>query len=151
VLNSNITMNGNLEVLSYALASNSTNSVLEMAGQLTGPGSLTVHANSGGSSRLGRIDLTSDLNNYAGVTTIGGGGGIAGTSSTTDRITLSVGNGGSTGVLGTGNVVNNWILQFNRNNAMTVANQISGAGDVNQVGSGTTTLTNLNTYTGITR
>lgn len=67
--------------------------------------------------------------------------------------TLQIGDGvggGTTGTLGTGNVVNNAALTFNRSNALTVANVISGTGAVNQIGGGTTTLTGANTYSGIT-
>ena len=62
--------------------------------------------------------------------------------------TLSVGNGGTTGSLGTGNVVNNAALQFYRSNSVAVGNVISGTGRVVQAGTGTTTLAAANTYTG---
>ena len=45
-------------------------------------------------------------------------------------------------------MINNAILTFNRSNALTVANDISGTGAVNQNGNGTTILTGTNTYTG---
>lgn len=63
---------------------------------------------------------------------------------------LQVGNGGTTGTLGTANVTNNAALAFNRSNALTIANVISGTGSVTQLGTGTTTLTGVNTYTGTT-
>ena len=47
-------------------------------------------------------------------------------------------------------VVDNTTLTFNRSNALTVANVISGTGTVVQAGAGTTTLTGANTYSGTT-
>ncbi|MDR2838499.1 MAG: autotransporter domain-containing protein [Azonexus sp.] len=84
----------------------------------------------------GTLILSKD-NSYTGVTTINGG-------------TLQIGNGGTTGSLGTGNVVNKGTLAFNRSDAITINNVISGAGKLEQNGSGTTTLANNNTYTGDT-
>jgi fibronectin-binding autotransporter adhesin len=81
--------------------------------------------------------ILSGANTYTGTTTISAG-------------TLRIGAGGITGTLGTGPVVNNATLAFNRSNAMTVANAISGAGAVQQVGSGTVILTGANTYSGTT-
>ncbi len=76
-------------------------------------------------------------NSYTGTTTINAG-------------TLQLGNGGTSGTLGSGNVVNNGLLSFNRSDSVTIANDISGTGGVSQVGSGTTTLTGVNSYTGST-
>lgn len=64
--------------------------------------------------------------------------------------TLQVGNGGTTGSLGTGGVTNLGRLVFNRSNALTVANVVSSFGELVKEGSGTTTLTGANTYTGAT-
>lgn len=65
--------------------------------------------------------------------------------------TLQVGSGSTTGTLGSGNATNNSILSFNRSNAYAVSNIISGAtGVVNQNGTGTTTLSGINTYGGAT-
>ena len=63
--------------------------------------------------------------------------------------TLQLGNGGTTGSI-VGNVVDNGVLAINRSNAMILAGVISGSGAFNQIGSGTTTLSNINTYTGAT-
>ena len=94
-------------------------------GNLTynGPGTLTLAADS----------------SFVGATTISGG-------------TLQVGNGGSAGSLGSGNVTNNSVLALNRSDAApAVANVISGTGSLVQQGSGTTTLAAANTFTGSTR
>jgi autotransporter-associated beta strand protein len=85
----------------------------------------------------GTLTLSGD-NAYGGQTLISAG-------------TVQVGDGGMTGELGTGNVTNFGVLAFNRNNAMTVSNLIAGTGELRQIGNGTTTLTNVNTYTGMTR
>jgi autotransporter-associated beta strand protein len=76
-------------------------------------------------------------NTYSGTTTISAG-------------TLQIGNGGTTGTLGTGNVINNSALSFNRSNAYSVSHNISGSGAVTQAGTGSTTLSGTNTYTGAT-
>jgi fibronectin-binding autotransporter adhesin len=74
-----------------------------------------------------------------------------------DGGTLLVGNGGTNGVLSRGtnstlvnNVANNSYLAFNRSDAYTFGGVISGTGSVSQVGAGTLTLSQTNTYTGVT-
>jgi autotransporter-associated beta strand protein len=83
----------------------------------------------------GTTTLTAD-NNYSGGTTISSG-------------TLQLGNGGATGSI-VGNVLDNGVLTVNRSNAIVLGGVISGTGSFNQIGTGTTTLTNINTYTGPT-
>jgi autotransporter-associated beta strand protein len=63
--------------------------------------------------------------------------------------TLQLGDGGSTGSI-TGDVVvdSNGVLAFNRSNNMVLAGAISGAGRLNKLGDGVTTLSGANTYTG---
>src|SRR5207244_2546117 len=74
---------------------------------------------------------------HAGGTTIGGG-------------TLQVGAGGTSGTLGAGSVTNNANLAFNRTDALAVANNISGSGNLFQNGTGTTTLSGGLSYSGTT-
>jgi autotransporter-associated beta strand protein len=88
---------------------------------LTGPGTMVLTGN----------------NNYTGTTTISSG-------------TLQVGNGGATGSLGTGVVVDNANLIFNLSSTTTAPGAISGTGNLSQVGTGTTILAANNTYTGTT-
>lgn len=63
---------------------------------------------------------------------------------------LQVGNGGTSGNLGSGNVTNNYRLVFNRSGSLVVSNAISGSGSVTMAGSGQVTLSGANTYSGAT-
>jgi autotransporter-associated beta strand protein len=83
----------------------------------------------------GALILTA-ANTYTGGTTISGG-------------TLQLGNGGTTGSI-VGNVIDNGAFAINRSDAFTFGGIISGSGAFNQIGSGTTTLSGVNTYTGAT-
>lgn len=84
----------------------------------------------------GRVILANSSNSWAGVTNILEG-------------TLQVGNGGTGGVLGTGNVNNNGSLVFKRSDAISVTNLISGSGGVTQSGGDVLTLNNAsNSYSG---
>jgi autotransporter-associated beta strand protein len=101
---------------------------LTLSQNISGSGSLT-QAGSGTTTLLG-------ANSY-GATNISAG-------------TLQIGNGGTTGTLGTGAVVNNGTLKLNRSTTLAIANAISGTGGITQLGSGTSTLSGNNTYTGAT-
>jgi autotransporter-associated beta strand protein len=68
---------------------------------------------------------------------------------TIDAGTLEIGNGGTDGTLVT-DIVDNGTLSFNRSNALTHSNVISGTGIVSQDGNGTTTLSAANSYQGAT-
>jgi autotransporter-associated beta strand protein len=105
-----------------------------VANNISGSGSL-MH--SGASFRS--ITLTGN-NTYTGTTTVNAG-------------TLQIGNGGTAGTLGTGAVslpTSSSSLNFNRTDALTVANTISGPGTITQSGTGSTVLTGNNTNTGAT-
>lgn len=86
----------------------------------------------GGSKTL---SFTSNITFTGGVTISGG--------------TLAFGNGGAAGKVNQ-DITNNATLSFNRSNDFTFAKVISGTGDVQQDGTGTTTLTKDNTYSGDT-
>ncbi len=98
-----------------------------------------VIANNGGATALlkngpGSWVLTG-ANTYSGLTTINNG-------------VLQIGAGGASGALGSGNVVNNRGLDFNRTGSLTVGGAISGTGAVTNDGPGTLILTGNNSYTG---
>ena len=82
----------------------------------------------------GELVLTGN-NSYSGVTTIAAG-------------TLTVGDGGTSGSLGTGAVVNNGVLAFNRSDAVAVNVNVSGSGALVKNGSGTLTIQKMLSYTG---
>ena len=104
-----------------------TGTTLRESGQITGSGRL---------SKTGEGTLTlSGTNTYTGGTTINDG-------------TLQVGNGGTSGTLGTGNVTNNSALVFNRSDDSSYAGVISGTGTVSKEGAGTLTLSGTNTFSG---
>lgn len=98
------------------------------------------------------------LSNVAGtntaITTAGGGrtlitNDIAGTGTTTIGYGyLQLGNGGTAGMVGSGTILNNGTLGINRSNAQTISAVISGTGNIEQLGTGTTTLSGTNTFAG---
>ena len=97
-----------------------------------------VISGSGGVSQIGTRGKTIlwGENTYTGGTTVSAG-------------TLQIGDGGNKGSI-TGDVINNGSLWFNRSDPYTFGGAISGAGVVRKLGSGVTTLTGANTYTGDT-
>ncbi len=82
--------------------------------------------------------ILTGTNTYSGATTIAGG-------------VLQVGAGSTNGTLGSGSVVNNAFLDFNRSGNLTVSGVISGSGRVTNDGPGTVILANDNSYSGGTR
>lgn len=82
----------------------------------------------------GRLILTAD-NTYAGGTTIAAGA-------------LQLGNGGTSGSIASGAVLNNGSLIVNRSDNITFASPISGSGSLVKMGAGVTTLSGVNTYSG---
>ena len=100
-----------------------------LANDMVGSGSLTQQGS-------GTAALTGN-NSYGGGTAVNAG-------------TLQVGNGGTTGVLGSGavSVATNATIAFNRSDSIEVGAAVTGNGRLTQVGAGTTTLTGINTYSG---
>lgn len=64
--------------------------------------------------------------------------------------TMQFGSGGTVGSPGTGVIVNNGALVFNRSDALVVGSIISGTGPLTKSGAGALTLSGANTYTGAT-
>jgi outer membrane autotransporter protein len=83
--------------------------------------------------------ILSGENTYTGTTTINDG-------------TLQIGDGGTTGAIASTSVVTaaGGTLAFNRTDTLVYGGVISGPGAVRQVGTGITSLTGVNTYTGNT-
>jgi len=95
-------------------------------------------AGTGTLTQLGADTLVLTFDNtYSGGTTISAG-------------TLEIGAGTASGSLGTGNVVNNAALSYNRTGSFTIANVISGTGTLTKLNTGTMILTGTNTYSGTT-
>ncbi len=111
---------------SGALITGGDNTPTTFSGVISGGGTLTKQGS-------GTLSLTGS-NTHGGVTTINAG-------------VLSIGDGGTTGSI-SGAISNNATLVFNRSNSLTHSSNISGTGMVTKLGSGTTTLTNSNGYTG---
>ena len=109
------------------------NAALNLSNASVGPSNAI--SGTGTVNQLAGTSFLTGTNTYTGTTTISGG-------------VLVVGNGTTTGTLGTGNVVNNAQLGFARINPHTVGNVISGTGSL--AVNGTPTLTAANTYTGFT-
>ena len=102
-----------------------TGTTLTLTGAIGGAGALTK-------AGAGTVILT-DTNSY-GATTVSAG-------------TLQVGNGGSTGTLGSGAVTINADLVLNRTGAnFVVDNAIDGTGTLTKIGAGTAILTGANNY-----
>jgi autotransporter-associated beta strand protein len=108
-----------------------TDTALTLAGAITGSGALIK-------TGTGTVTVTG-TNAYGGTTTVSAG-------------KLNVGGGGASGTLGTGGVANEGVLVFDRTDAVTIANTITGGGSVEKRNTNTTTLggTQNNTSTGPT-
>jgi autotransporter-associated beta strand protein len=136
--NRSITNNNTISTTTLGYISGSTrnltisgNGNTEVAGVIsTTTGTLTKNGS-------GSLTLSAS-NTYTGITTINGG-------------TLQLGNGGSFGSIGfTASIINNAALAFNLDSPLTVNKIISGTGSVTQKGTGFSTLSVANSYTGST-
>lgn len=121
-----ITLNDDLTLLSTSAAG----FAMRLEGPIIGSHDLTK-------TGTGTVRIENNNPNFTGSTTISDG-------------TLQIGNAGTTGSLGAGNILNNAALRINRSNAFTLTNTVSGTGSLTQAGTGITTLTGTNSYTGTT-
>ncbi|MFZ4288163.1 autotransporter-associated beta strand repeat-containing protein [Variovorax sp. HJSM1_2] len=150
VLNGANTYSGATTISSGTLqiGSGGTTGALGTAASLTNNGTLAFNR-SNSYTYAGAISGTGSLQqNGAGTTILSGANTYSG-GTTINAGTLQIGAGAATGSI-VGNVVNNGLLSFSRNNGYTYAGVVSGTGVLQQNGSGTTTLSGANTYTGET-
>jgi autotransporter-associated beta strand protein len=122
-----LSLAGSGSVVLGARALTITGAVGSFTGVISGTGGLVVTS---GTESLG------GENTYTGGTIINGG-------------TLAIGAGGASGSI-LGNVADSGTLSFYRTDAINFDGLISGSGGVTQLGSGTTTLTQAETYSGVT-
>ncbi len=101
--------------------------------QSTQPYELAVIGIASLAASLGTVTITTNYN-YTGSTTIAAG-------------TLQIGDGGTTGSAGTGAIINNSVLAFDRSDTVVIPNLISGTGSISQL-TGTVILIADNTFTG---
>jgi autotransporter-associated beta strand protein len=126
--NATLTLAGNATIQTGDATGDAYNITLNAP--LTGTGNWIETGN-------GTLILTAP-NTYAGTTTISSG-------------TLQIDVGGANGTLGSGGILDNGMLAFNRSDsALVVTNNLSGTGGVAQIGTGTTRLEGTNSYTGNT-
>ncbi len=119
-------------------------------------GTATLNVSTAGTSVFGGT-LQNGAAGTLALTKSGGGTlSLAGTNTyTTTSVTggtLQIGNGSTTGTAGSGAITvgSGAMLAFNRSDAVSFANNISGAGSLSQLGGGTTTYTGAATHTGAT-
>jgi autotransporter-associated beta strand protein len=111
------------------LADVAASTTLTLAGEVSGTGVGIVK------SGAGTLLLTAN-NTYTGATSVAAG-------------TLLIGNGGTTGSVA-GTIATSATLRFNRSDSVALASVISGTGSVEFAGTGDTTLSAANTYSGST-
>ncbi len=126
------------EIALSSFHGNTTTRILVEDTSATGGGTATIASVLSGSQMLEKTGtgtlVLSDANTYSGGTTITAG-------------TLQIGSGGTAGEV-VGDITNNAALAFKRSDSVTYAGVISGTGSLEQKGSGTLTLTGVNTYSG---
>ena len=135
-------ISGNVQINGGALEFNngaSTGFSRTFGGDTAGVGSVN-HGGTAGPGSESLLQVTGAWS-HAGGTTIAGGNGV-----------LSIGNGGMLGsIVGNIAITNSTAnLRFNKSDSLTYNGQVSGSGGVQQVGSGSTILTNSSSYSGQT-
>lgn len=126
IFSGTVTLNDNLVLTSVAPDGFS----VRLSGAISGSSELTK-------TGVGMVQFTNNNTGFSGPVTITTG-------------ILQVGNAGTTGGIGSGEVFNNATLQINRSNSYTLGNLVTGNGQLIQNGAGTTTLSRTagNTFSG---
>jgi autotransporter-associated beta strand protein len=150
ILLSSNSYTGTTTITAGALQLGQGTSAISIAGPIVDNAQL-IYVASGGATTLGNITGSGSLV----VTGTGQGLTLTGTNSYGDTIiscncVVNVGNGGTTGSLGTGSVTNNGLLIFNRSDTVTISSAISGTGGLIQNSTGTLIFTVPQSYTGST-
>ena len=122
-------ISANSSIVNNATLSLNRTGTLTLGSQISGSGNL-LQQGSG-------VSILTANNTYTGTTTISAG-------------TLQIGNNAASGSFGTGNVSvsGSGVLDFNRSDVVTVANNLAGNGTIRRSGTGTTTLSGTNTNSG---
>ena len=130
------TISSSAIVLSAAAGSYNGTQLQVLTGSATQSGVISENGGSYAIEKTGAgILFLTATNTYSGATIVTAG-------------ILEIGSGGTAGRLGAGAVVDNAELTFNRSDAVTVANAISGSGHITFAGSGNTIITTNNSYSG---
>jgi filamentous hemagglutinin family protein len=144
--NIDLTLNGTMELNNQGIGWSNTASGTFTMGALSGNGVIVGNRSAAGATSVlvggnghsglfsgsildGANNVTSLVKNGAGTQILTGASTYSGTT-TVNTGTLQVGNGGTTGSIGNGNITNNANLVFNRSNAITLANIINGSGNL---------------------
>ncbi|TQS91095.1 autotransporter outer membrane beta-barrel domain-containing protein [Limnobaculum zhutongyuii] len=152
IVGSNNALGNTSDLIINSGATANLNGKTQTVGSLNGAGSLNVNAgdlsisdggvfsgiisgSAGNITLLGGNMLLTGNNSYTGSTNINNG------------VTLQIGNGSTTGDYA-GNIANNGQVVFNRSNASSYTGIISGSGYLSKFGTGTLTLSGINTYQG---
>ncbi|MDH6150430.1 outer membrane autotransporter protein [Paraburkholderia sp. WSM4179] len=146
VLTNNDTYTGGTTVSSGTLQLGSGGTTGSIVGNVTDNGAL-VFNRSDSVSFDGIVSGTGLLNQAGTGTTVLTNGNTYTGGTTVSAGTLQLGNGGMTGSI-VGDVTDNGTLAFNRSDTVTFGGSVTGTGALSQRGTGTTVLTNSNTYTG---
>jgi autotransporter-associated beta strand protein len=103
------------------------------------------------SNAISGVGIVQAIGNHTAILT--GANSYTGVTSIITDATLQIGNGGTSGSLGTGNVdiALGGELVFKRSDTITVANVITGAGTLIQNGTGVLQLSGVNTYSSYTQ
>jgi autotransporter-associated beta strand protein len=134
------------------------NDQLGTIGNLLGAGTVNIGSNAATTLALGTADFSGVIQGAGHVwlvygspstVTLTGANTYTGGTKIFAGYTLQLGNGGATGSI-VGDVLNNGTFAVNRSNGYSIAGVISGSGTFEQNGTGFTTLTATNTYTGAT-